>query len=61
MYEFKVDLNGDAVEDLTYRFTFDPRDASGKQGYVVRRIWARMPSTRTRPVTSLHAERPTRP
>ncbi len=38
MYEFKVDLNGDAVEDLTYRFTFDQRDAKEKQRYVVRRI-----------------------
>jgi hypothetical protein len=26
MCEFKVDLNGDAVEDLTYRITFDERD-----------------------------------
>jgi Domain of unknown function (DUF4331) len=38
MYEFKVDLNGDAVEDLTYRITFDERDEQGKQRYVVRRI-----------------------
>jgi hypothetical protein len=38
MYEFKVDLNGDAVEDLTYRLTFGERDAHGKQTYVVRRI-----------------------
>ncbi len=38
MYEFKVDLNGDAVEDLTYRFTFGERDARGTQAYVVRRI-----------------------
>jgi hypothetical protein len=38
MYEFKVDLNGDAVEDLTYRFTFDKRDANGKQRYVARSI-----------------------
>ena len=38
MYEFKVDLDGDAVEDLTYRFTFDDRDAQGKQRYVVRCI-----------------------
>ncbi|HZD47767.1 MAG TPA: DUF4331 family protein [Silvibacterium sp.] len=38
MYEFKVDLNGDAVEELTYRFTFDERDAQGKQRYNVRRI-----------------------
>ncbi|HEV8039892.1 MAG TPA: DUF4331 family protein [Bryobacteraceae bacterium] len=37
-YEFKVDLDGDAVEDVTYRFTFDERDAHGNQRYVVRRI-----------------------
>jgi len=36
MYEFKVDLDADAVEDLTYRITFDDRDAQGKQRYVVR-------------------------
>ena len=35
MYEFKVDLNGDAVEDLTYRITFNERDKQGKQTYVV--------------------------
>jgi len=38
MYEFKVDLDGDATEDLTYRLTFDERDANGKQRYIVRRI-----------------------
>jgi len=38
MYEFKVDLNGDAVEDVTYRFTFNERDAQGKQRYTLRRI-----------------------
>ena len=38
MYEFKVDLNGDAVEDVTYRITFDERDQQGKQRYVVRSI-----------------------
>jgi hypothetical protein len=37
-YEFKVDLNGDAVEDITYRITFDERDQQGKQRYVVRSI-----------------------
>jgi hypothetical protein len=37
-YEFKVDLNGDAVEDLTYRLAFEARDAAGKQRYVLRRI-----------------------
>jgi hypothetical protein len=38
MYEFKVDLDGDAVEDITYRLTFDKRDGQGKQRYVVRCI-----------------------
>jgi hypothetical protein len=38
MYEFKIDLDGDAVEDLTYRITFDARDAAGKQRFVLRRI-----------------------
>jgi Domain of unknown function (DUF4331) len=38
MCEFKVDLNDDAVEDLTYRFTFDERDAHGRQRYAVRCI-----------------------
>lgn len=38
MYEFKIDLDGDAVEDLTYRMTFDPRDASGKQRFILRSI-----------------------
>jgi len=36
MYEFKIDLDGDAVEDVTYRFTFDARDAHGEQRYVLR-------------------------
>ncbi len=38
MYEFKIDLDGDAIEDVTYRLTFDERDADGRQRYVVRRI-----------------------
>ena len=38
MYEFKVDLNGDAVEEATYRLTFDERDQNGKQRYTVRSI-----------------------
>jgi hypothetical protein len=29
MYEFKINLNGDAVEELTYRMTFDERDENG--------------------------------
>jgi hypothetical protein len=36
MYEFKVDLNGDAIEDITYRLTFNERDGHGNQNYVVR-------------------------
>jgi Domain of unknown function (DUF4331) len=38
MYEFKVDLNGDAIEELTYRLNFEARDAQGKQKYTIRRI-----------------------
>ncbi len=38
MYEFKADLDGDAVEDLTYRLTFDERDAAGRQRFILRRI-----------------------
>ncbi len=30
MYEFKIDLDGDAVEELTYRITFGERDTAGK-------------------------------
>ncbi|SFI91187.1 DUF4331 family protein [Amycolatopsis sacchari] len=37
-YEFKVDTDGDAVENLTYRFVFGERDAQGNQTYVVRRL-----------------------
>jgi hypothetical protein len=37
-YEFKIDLNGDDVEDVTYRFTFAERASDGSQQYVVRRI-----------------------
>ena len=37
MYEFKIDLDGDAVEDLTYRITFGEGDATGKQRFVLRR------------------------
>jgi hypothetical protein len=38
MYEFKIDGDGDAIEDVTYRITFDDRDAAGKQRFVLRRI-----------------------
>src|SRR4029077_11934170 len=32
------DLNDDAIEDLTYRITFDERDLAGKHRFVLRRI-----------------------
>jgi hypothetical protein len=38
MYEFKIDLDGDAVEDLTYRVTFDERDPDGRQRFVLRSV-----------------------
>jgi hypothetical protein len=38
MYEFKVDLDGDAIEDLTYRITFVERNQHGEQSYVLRCI-----------------------
>ena len=38
MYEFKVDANGDAVEELTYRITFNERDKNGNQAYTLRRL-----------------------
>lgn len=36
MYEFKIDSDGDAVEDVTYRITFAARDEDGDQTYVLR-------------------------
>ena len=38
MYEFKVDLNGDAIEEVTYRITFDERNSAGDQRFVLQRI-----------------------
>ncbi|MCX8563021.1 DUF4331 family protein [Mycolicibacterium mucogenicum] len=37
-YEFKIDLNNDAVEDITYRATFSARDDQGRQEFELRRI-----------------------
>jgi hypothetical protein len=31
-------LNGDATEDLTYRFTFTERDKDGQQSYTLQRL-----------------------
>ena len=40
-YLIKIDLDGDAVEDLTYRFTFGERDAMGAQSIELRRLAGR--------------------
>ena len=61
MYEFKVDLNGDAIEDITYRITFDERDKHGKQRYVVRCIRGAELSIRMRPALSSRREQLARP
>jgi hypothetical protein len=37
-YEFKVDLDGDAVEDITYRVTFGEATVDGAQSFSVHRI-----------------------
>ena len=38
MYEFKVDLNGNSVEEITCRIKFDERDANGGQRLDLHRI-----------------------
>lgn len=40
-YLIKLDLDGDAVEDLTYRFTFGEHKAPGSQSIEVRRLAGR--------------------
>jgi hypothetical protein len=37
-YEFRIDTDGDAMEDHTYVFTFGERDAEGSQALAVRRL-----------------------
>ena len=37
-YEFKIDLDGDHREDVTYRFAFGERDAAGVQRVELRRL-----------------------
>jgi hypothetical protein len=37
-YEFKIDTDGDAVEDITYRLTFGERDGAGRQALELRRL-----------------------
>lgn len=38
MYEFKLDLDGDGIEDVTFRFTFDDPDPDGQQRWTLRRL-----------------------
>lgn len=40
-YEFKIDSNGDAKEDLTYKFTFSAADDSLQQEVTLRKMPAR--------------------
>jgi hypothetical protein len=40
-YLIKIDLDGDAVEDLSYRLTFTERDRAGKQAVELRRLSGR--------------------
>jgi hypothetical protein len=37
-YEFKIDANGDAVEEVTYRFTFGEPGPDGAQPYRLQRL-----------------------
>jgi hypothetical protein len=37
-YEFKFDTDGDAEEEITFRFVFGERAADGSQSFVVRRL-----------------------
>lgn len=55
MYEFKIDFDGDAVEDLTYRLTFDERDAQGKQRFTLREIKGKEAANQEAPGTVLGA------
>jgi Domain of unknown function (DUF4331) len=42
LYEFKVNTDGDAIEDVTLRVSFGPGEADGRQALEVRRLdgWA---------------------
>ena len=37
-YEFRLDLDGDAVEHLTYRVSFWERDSAGRQSFEMRQL-----------------------
>jgi hypothetical protein len=38
VYEFRIDIDDDAVEDFTLRFRFDDRDSAGLQRYTLTRL-----------------------
>jgi len=38
LYEFKVDTDGDAVEDVTFRVSFGPGETDGRQALKLRRL-----------------------
>jgi hypothetical protein len=38
LYEFKLDLDDDGIEDVTFSFTFDEADAERRQRWVLRRF-----------------------
>jgi hypothetical protein len=50
-YLIKIDLDGDAVEDLTYRLTLAERNSAGKQAIELRRLSGREAHSSTAPGT----------
>jgi hypothetical protein len=47
LYELKLDLNDDFVEDITWRFTFSPADSSGTQHVQVAQLTGADATSRT--------------
>src|SRR5215831_1319734 len=50
-YELKLDLNGDFVEDITWRFTFTPPDSDGNQYVQIAQLTGADATSRTAPGT----------
>ena len=50
-YELKLDLNGDYVADITWRFTFTQPDANGNQHVTVAQLTGADATSRTAPGT----------
>ena len=51
LYELKLDLNDDFVEDITWRFTFSPPDSAGTQYVQVAQLTGPEATSRTAPGT----------